>query len=53
MIRFKYFIIIGGLIFFSCANKGLEKDTKKEGLVHSCPDSECDYSQVVEPSTDS
>ena len=30
MIRFKYFIIIGGLIFFSCANKGLQKDTKKE-----------------------
>ncbi len=31
----------------------LEKNTKKEGLVHNCPDSECDYSQVVEPPTDS
>ena len=27
----------------------LERTTKKEGLVHSCPDSECDYKQVVEP----
>jgi len=31
----------------------LEKNTKKEGLVHSCPNSECDYSQVVELSVDS
>ena len=27
----------------------LERTTKKEGLTHNCPDSECDYKQVVEP----
>ena len=30
MSYFKYLIIIGGLIFFSCANKGLNKELKKE-----------------------
>ncbi len=27
----------------------LERTSKKEGLTHTCPDSECDYKQVVEP----